>query len=485
MKILSPFFLLIQRPLVLFGAIGWMIIATLLIGGLVTSGGDRETFMDAAYLTVVVLSVYTGWIAGACVLELQQSSFAFTLPGSENKLIPGFLLAGVISVALAAALVAGASPFEENTPLLFLVGIGGYALGGAIRDPQSEFMTGLSIALFLVLVGTSGTLGLFAERSPALVAAGSVGLLLMGIHRLFARAAFRGRPINPRSMVLAFSLDKLSKVDRRRAISYGPRKSSWTSAYLGSNAGNWVRAAWYETYGEFKLRSFLVFMSRSWGLFLVLLLAAGEAREDIGFFKSLCWSLHDAIMRSPHSPEYGEKGGPFLIIAVGLLILGATMAAFRPVTLVESLMHPVSRQLKARVMFFGSLLDLSILLGAVAPIMFILGHAAGWVVGIESRFDYMPYFFRVLMVASILMPFAYRVRLQLQQAAGNKDSSSLVGIIFMHVLFVLVGMLLVFASGHIFKSAGIELLILFTLLLLSRVVYETRLQSWYRTADLC
>ena len=484
MKTLRPFFLLIQRPLTLFGAIGWMIIATFLISALVKPGGDPDTFMDAAFLTVIVLSVYSGWVLGACVLELQQASFSFTLPGARRSLVPGFLIMGAISAGFAVAFVAAASPHPQSTVLLFVVGMGSYALGGAIRDPQSDFMTGLSVALFLVLVVTSGTLGQFATESPQFIVTGAIALLLMGIYRLFARMAFRTRAVDARSMVLAFSLKKLVRSDRYRRLSYGPRKSRWKPARLGQDTAGWVRAAWHETYGATTVRAFGRFLARSWGLFLLIVLAAREGSGEVGFFKAVCWSLHDAIMRSPYSPVFGEKGGPFLIVAIGIAVAGSAMAVFSPVRLSERMLYPLSRRQKCRVRFIGSLVDLTILLFLVAPVLYLLGHATGWVVGIESRFDYVPYFFRVLLVTLILMPFAYWLSLLIGSPAIRQVNPSVVGIVLGQAAFVLVALLLMFVVGQLSLYPWVEILVLFVCLVLSRMLYGVYLRSWYRTADL-
>lgn len=484
MNALKPFFLLIQRPLVLFGAIGWMIIATFLLGTLVRQGGDPDTHMDPGFLTVVVLSIYSGWLTGACILEFQQSSFTCTLPGYRTKLLPGFLSFGLFAVLAAVLLVKATSPSPQDVVTLIALGSAAYALGGSIRDPESGFMTGLGVALFLVLIFTSGTQASLAGEYPVLILALAGGLLVMGLYRLFNRRVFRRRSLNPGKRVLAFSINKARKSESRREAAFGPKKTKWKAAYLGRGTRAWARAAWYETYGGQKPKALAKrVLAGSWGLILVLLFEAREGSQQIGLWKSLCWTVHDAIMRSPYSPEYGE-GEAFIMVTVLIVILGGVMAVFRPVALAERMLYPLSRQQKADVLFAGGLFDIGIFLLIIAPLFFLLGHASGWVLGIESRLDYMPFFFRAILITLIMMPFAYWGGLQIRSAAWQKDPYSMVGISLGLSVFSIVTVVLVVLGTVFYKSPWLELFVLLFALVLSRLLYARRLESYYRSADL-
>ena len=484
MNRLRPFFLLIQRPMVLFGVIGWMIIASYLLGILVRPGGAPDLDLDAAYLTVVILSVYSGWIAGACVLELQQSSFAFVLPRASARLIPGFLLLGSLAVVFAVALTVSASPYPQSPGMLLLIGLGAYGLGGAIRDPQSGAMTGLGLALFLVLVIASATLGRLAAERPAWVAVAAAAVLFAGLYRLFSRAAFRSRPVGIRRTVLAFSLEKLARTDRNRVVSQGRRTLRWNTGYLGHETGRWLRAAWHETWGGLVWRSVPGFLARSWGLILLFVLAAWETMDQNGFWRALNWSLHDAIMRSPHAPEYGEKGGPFLLIAIFIAMLGASMAVFRPVMLHGGMRYPLSRRDLGRVAFAGSLADLALFLLLIAPAFYLVGLLTGWAAGFEARFDYMPYYLRVLLITLILMPFAYHLGLRFQLSTWRREVTSLVGVGLAQAAYVLAVVVLAYVAGRVFRSALIELSFMLSGLVVSRLLHRARLRARFETADL-
>lgn len=486
MNTLRPFFLLIQRPLVLFGAIGWMIIATFLLGTVVSRGGDPDTYMAPGFLAVVVLCVYTGWLIGACILELQQSSFICTLPGHRTRLIPGFLLFGLFTVLFAVLLVRAISPSPQDGAMLFALGSGAYALGGSIRDPESGLMTSLGVMLLLVLLFTSGTQARIAAEYPLLMFMLVAILFAVSLYRLFNRQVFRRRSLHPGRRVLAFSIEKIRKSEGSRTAGLGPRKTHWKVGYLGQSTLAWARAAWYETYGGRSAKAAARAFAGSWGLILVLLLEAQEGSEQIGLWKSLCWTVHDAIMRSPYSPEYGE-GGAFFMVSVLIVILGGIMAVFRPVALAERMLYPLSRRQKANVLFAGGLLDMAIFLLLVAPLLFLLGHASGWVLGIEPRLDYMPLNFRAILITLIMMPFAYWGGLQIRSATWQNDPYSMVGIsLGLSVFSIVTGVLVVLATlaAVFFKSPLLELLVLLSLLLLSRLLYKRRLESYYRTADL-
>ncbi|MEE4219382.1 MAG: hypothetical protein V2I48_17355, partial [Xanthomonadales bacterium] len=428
MSSLKPFFLLIQRPLVIFGAIGWMIIATFLNSQLVSIGGDPDLFMDAVYLTVVVLSVYSGWIIGSCIMELQQTSFLSLLPGSQARLLPGFLLAGS-GVVLAAVLpTVAASPSPQDNWMLFVVGLGAFATGASIRDPQSGFLTGLGIALFLVLVVTSGTQARLASDHPLFMVFLAAALVAMGLYRLFSKNAIRLRAVNRGRPVLVFSTEKLTRAQKRRQAVYGPKNTAWRPAYLGCSVTAWTRAAWYESYGGLRGRDLLKSIGASSGLFLVLLIEAQKFSGELGFGRSIFWVLHDGLMRSPHPTLTGEHSGAFIMVAIFIIIAGASMALWRPAALTGNMLYPLSRQQKSRVFFTGSFLDMAILLLAVAPVMYVSGQLAGIAAGIQPRFDYVPLFFRAILVTLVMMPFAYWGRLQMHSATWRRDSYSMIGV---------------------------------------------------------
>ena len=485
MKSMQPFFLLVQRPMVLFAAIGWMIAATFLIGQLVKQGGDPDMFMDASFLTVVLLSVFSGWVVGSSVLELQQSSFACVLPALQARLLPGFLLFAAGVVLAAVSLTIAASPSPPDGYLLFAFGMGAYATGASIRDPLSGGLTGLGIGLFLVLIATSGTQAQLAAEQPLLLFLLSAGLVTLGIYRLFGRNAVRSRSVERGRPVLSFSVAKLSRAQRKRDLVYGPKKSRWRRGYLGARTENWFRAAWYETYGGHRSRVLLRSITASWGLVLILLMEAWKTSAQFGLWKSLCWVLHDGLMRAPHPPLAGEHAGSFIMIAALIVVGGATVALWRPVSLFGNLLYPLSRRQKATVLFAGNFMDMAIMLLVIAPVMFVLGHISGLLAGVQPRFDYMPFFLRAMFITLILMPFAYWGGLQLRSAAWRNDPYSMVGISFGMAVFAVVAMVPIVIAGYVFQSPATELVILLALLGFSRLLYHNVLNRHYRSADLC
>lgn len=484
MNALKPFYLLIQRPLVLFGAVGWMIIATFLNAELVSKGSDPDLFMDAVYMTVVVLSVYSGWIIGSCILELQQTSFSPLMPKSQARLLPGFLLFGSAVVLAAVLPTVASSPLPQDNWMLFIVGLGAFATGASIRDPQSGFLTGLGIALFLVMVVTSGTQARLASDYPLLVVFLAAALVAMGLFRLFSHKAVRIRAVNRGRPVLVFSVEKLTRAQKRRQVVYGPKNTRWRLVYLGCSITAWTRAAWYESYGGLRGKVLLKSIGASSGLFLVLFIEAQKSSGELGFWRSIFWALHDGLMRSPHQTLTGEHSGAFIMVAGFIIMAGASMALWRPVALSRSMLYPLSRQQKSTVLFAGSFLDMAILLLIVAPFMYLLGQLAGIAAGIQLRFDYVPFFFRAILITLIMMPFAYWGRLQMQSAAWRRDSYSMIGVSIGLSVFSVVTMLPVILSGFVFKSPANELTVLLAFLALSRSLYRNGLRSHYRTADL-
>lgn len=130
------------------------------------------------------------------------------------------------------------------------------------------------------------------------------------------------------------------------------------------------------------------------------------------------------------------------------------------------------------------MLDMIIFLLILAPLFFLLGHASGWILGIESRLDYMPFFLEAILITLIMMPFAYWGTLQVRSAAWRKDPHSMVGISLGLSVFSSVTVVLVLTAHNVFTSGLLELFILLLILLLSRLLYARYLKSYYATADL-
>ena len=104
--------------------------------------------------------------------------------------------------------------------------------------------------------------------------------------------------------------------------------------------------------------------------------------------------------------------------------------------------------------------------------------------GYEIRFDFMPLFFRVLMLTLVLMPMGYWGRVQLQEATWRKSQDMLVGLIIGVCGFVIMVSFLTLIFTQLFTSALVELGVLTIALLVSRMLYWRSLVSFYATADL-
>ena len=134
--------------------------------------------------------------------------------------------------------------------------------------------------------------------------------------------------------------------------------------------------------------------------------------------------------------------------------------------------------------FRGGIVDAALFLCVLGPCLFALGHLMGWIVGYEPRFDFMPFFLRVLLVTVILMPLAHRGRLSLvadlRRRVGNSQAWMVIAIIGFD-LAVVVG---AFVSSVLFANAAVELGVLATALVVSQAIYRRALVVHYRTADL-
>jgi len=279
-------------------------------------------------------------------------------------------------------------------------------------------------------------------------------------------------------------LEKTLQRERRRRLPDGPRKTGWRVGYLGTNPRGWVRAAIHAVHGANGWKTAARSVSRAWGLGLLLVANAWLDRGDMSFGEALGRSVHDALFLSPHQPRFGESGGPFVIVAIVIAAAGVVTALFSPVALNEAMTYPLSRRQRAQVLFRGGLVDGANLLFIVGCALFVVGHVTGWLVGIEVRFDFMPFFFRVLMVTVILMPLAHWGRIRLQAGARRGAENAMIGVIAGVIGFVAAVGLGTAVSSAVFGSPIVELGALSAAILVSQLIYRHMLTSYYRTADL-
>jgi hypothetical protein len=206
-------------------------------------------------------------------------------------------------------------------------------------------------------------------------------------------------------------------------------------------------------------------------------------KGELRFGEALAMSIHDALFRSPHVPEFGE-GGPYFVVALAIAAAGVATALYRPVALNNIVAYPLSRSQRAQVHFRGGLVDGAVFLFIAGPGLFAIGLLTGWVVGYEPRFDFMPFFLRVLMLTVILMPLAHVGRLRLHAATRRRAENTMLGVIFGVVGFVVAVFLLTLAWPAIFVSPIVELITLLVALLISQLLYRHKLTTYYQTADL-
>jgi len=216
---------------------------------------------------------------------------------------------------------------------------------------------------------------------------------------------------------------------------------------------------------------------------LLVLIYAWADRGEMGLGEALARSIYDALFRSPHEPQFGEKGGPFLMVLIFIAAVGAVKALYRPIALHAGLTYPLSRSGRARVHFRGGLVDNALFL-LFAAFVYVAGHLTGWLVGIEPRFDFMPYYFRALMLTLILMPLAYRGRLALLAATRRGAENTMLGVIFGVTAFVIAVIVLSVISAGLLVPPLAELTVLIAALVVSQWIYRQSLTDYYRAADL-
>jgi len=485
MNALRPFFLLLSRASVFWLSVVGLTAILFTITGLAKPDEKLGFVFDAVFLSAFVIPAGAGWLAGAVVQEFQHTSFAFGLPGVRSRIQTGFLTAGlaVTLVVMSGIALSGATP--QRLPALFFVSLGAYCLGGIFFDPLSAWLTGMNGIIVLFVVAASDRAARLSADHPWMTIVIAVAVGAVSVQRLFARSTFRRKPFRLTSPLPGFySLERVREIEHRRKMKQASSGNGWHAGYLGDNLWRWVRAAVHEARGANGWRSFVRTIAKSWGLGALILIYAWTDKGEMSLGEAVARTLHDALLRSPHHPQFGDDGGPYPLVALAIAAAGVASALFSPVAFNEGMSHPLSREQRATVLFRGGLVEGAIFLFVVAPCLFAVGQLTGWFVGHEIHFDFMPFFFRVLLITLILMPLVHRGRLQLHAATRRKAENGMVLVIFGVTGFVVAVCICAWISARILPAPGAELTVLAVALLVSQWVYRSNLARYYKTADL-
>ena len=485
MNTLRPFFLLLGRASVFWmGAIG-LIVVGMVVAGISDPEERLGLILDAAFVAAFAFPAGAGWLAGAVVQEFQHTSFATHLPGVRFRIATGFVATGLVVSLVVVGLIGRMSTTPQNLAALLAVGLGAYCLGGVLVDPLSTWISGFNVVIVLLLVARSRDVARIVDNYPWPVVAIALAVGVVCFLRLFARSTFRLKPFHPTSFLPGrFSLEKARRIEQWKRARRGPTKTGWHAGYLGSNPWSWVRAAFHEVHGDRGWRNSSKALNPLACLGFLVVLNAWLDRGEFSFGGAVARSIYDALFRSPHQPQFGEHGGPFLMVLIVIAAAGVVTALFRPVAFTAAIAYPLSRRQHAQVFFRGGLVDGGIILFIVAPCLFTVGHLMGWLVGYGIRFDFMPYFFRALMITLILIPLAHWGRLGLLAATRRKSGNTMLGVIFGVIGFVLAVLVLSVISAGLIGSPEVELAVLAAALLVSQLVYRRKLRNYFRTADL-
>jgi len=480
-----PFFLLIGRASVFWMSALGLFIVSLAALGFAQPDSRLAWYLDGVFVAAFAYPIFAGSLVGSVIQEFQHTSFAAFLPGVRYRIASGFLITALAVNVVVVGAIALSSSTPQNLPLLFVVGVAGFCLGGIFLDPLSVRVTTLNVVVVLFVVVSSREVARIAGDHPWWTVVVAAGIAVVCLLRLFARSTFRRKPFRATSPIPGrFSLEKSQQYKSRQRVQDGPRKTGWRAGYLGSGSWHWVRAALHEVHGHRGWKSLSRTFGRAWGMGILVLLYAWVDKGEMSFGEALAKSINDALFRSPHQPQFGEKGGPFAVVMIMIAAAGIVTALFAPVALNDGMVYPLSRRQRARVLFRGGLVDGAIFLFIVGPCLLVVGHLTGWFVGYEMRFDFMPFFFRVLLVTLILLPLAHWGRLRLQAATRRKSENTQVAVVFAIIGFVLAVGLGTLVSPRLFVSPLAELAALAVALLASQLIYRHNLTSYYRAADL-
>jgi len=484
MNALRPFFMLIGRASVIWLGIFALFIFSIIVVGLTEEDAFFKPYVDVVFAVVFLFSASAGWLSGAVIQEFQHTTIAMFLPNVRFRLALGFLCGGLLVVAAIVWFLALMNFSPQSPVVLFAIGVCAYCLTGLLINPLSGWITALMVVLVLNALYNSAALQSWSHQHAWLTVVTAVTVSIFCISQLFSRSAFRTRPFRDTfALPGRFSFEKSHQRHVNVRRNGRSETSFWKTGYLGDDTWRWVRTAIFETYGLNPFKTMIRDIAKAWPLVLVILLGPWIDKGNMPFGEALARSLYDALFRSPYVPQFGEHDARPLVM-LGIATIGALTALFKPVMLNDSIVYPLSRLQHAAIQFRGGLIDAALFLFIMAPFLLMLGYLLGWSVGIEIRLDFMPFFFRVLLLIVALMPLAYWGRLQLQEATWRKAENNMVAVVIGMVCFVILVSIMTAISGAMFESPALELGVLTIAVLVSRLMYWRSLVNFYSSADL-
>lgn len=475
MRHLRAFFLLAGRP-----AMGC---ATLLIGLVVVMGVTVLAPPGQAFLLAFALPAMAGMLAGQLVQELQHGSFAWPLPGVRWKTALGFLLTG----AAVTLLTLGLSWLRGDTsPLVFFaVGLSAYGLGSLLFDPLSPWVSAVTSGVGLSILIFSAGWAELAVSHPlitiALVAPAMVGVSLW---RTFGRTTFRRKPFHPTlGVVSAFDPEIIKRYEREKLMAAKPGRRSWRAGYLGTGSREWIRASWYETWGDGQ-RAARMF-TRAWPV-LLLIVAAHAWRDEGGetYLVAFAKTFYHAFFRPPDEPSFGEHPDPHLLVTLTVSFFGALLAFEVPAAVASDRGYPLSRRDRCRIVFWGQLANLALYALAVGLGLFLIVQTVGWVVGYGLRLDSLPYYLRSLLATLVLMPMISFERLRARSFESREPGKRAIAFHSGTLMVISVVGLWSFMVTVVSPPVVVELGVMAALLAQSLRFHRRRLEEHFATADL-
>lgn len=483
MRALAAFFSLVGRPAVFWlGVIGLGSVALLLMA-LTQPEAPTAAHIDGAVLAALLFPGVAGFLAGALVRELQHCTFTWPLPAVRRQLAGGIATAAGVVTFITTALIAARGP--GYPPLvLWPLCLGAFCLGGALVDPTRKTLTFFNAAVALVLVSRTVELGAFLQSRPLVAVAAA--LVAAGLYswRLLAQEAFRRKPFLPTvPMPGAFSMAQTLRYEREKGAGRKAAGRRWRTAYLGARVGAWVRAAFYESYGDLGLGHMGRALGSTWALLLLIVAHAYAHMGDGSFWRALGYSAYDTFFQPPHLPPYGDDG-PYEIVAIVVAAFGAILSFWNPVALRAGLAYPLSRRQLARVTYRASLLEAAISSLVVGGSLFVVGQAAGWAVGLPVRLDFLPLFFRALLMTLVGLPLVQWLRARAWNAGFVKKKDAYVVLMVGLIAFVAAVTVATFVLANALPSTVAQLVTLGVAWAASQALYRKKLQDHFTGADL-
>jgi len=452
-------------------------------------------------IQVLTLVAMMGLLVGQIVRELQHCPWSWAVPSLRRRLLPGVVLLGVLTALFARETwVLLAIPFEigsrnaardlyrfwNDFPPLSTGVFALYFLAftAAVR-PVPATIAGLLTGVFLA---DELTRAAAAHQAVAMLAAAVLVPVLL-YHTLGASAA-RRRPFLPTRLLSG----PVTTAARAPAPLRAGGGAQWKLAQLGAEPLDWLRAGVFENHGyrtSFVRVGTVAIAAAGLGyVALQTLLGAflGATALWSGIYANAGRNIPDAIMSLT------------IVSALVTVPLAVFLTGFGSISLTRAPFYPLSRGQLAKIEFWGSLAEATVVTGLMAALLtafwtsvynevwgYVAFGSTVWERLTGSSTAWVPALTRPLALVFLIAPIVQLFRLRYLRAAAPRNRIVVfIAVVALTAALTFAGLIAMGWANVLAPrySLIVDVPVFAALAIVSQLLYRRGVERYFATADL-